>query len=280
MGDYTRMTWTQRGIILCPQDTLTDAHKDALAQAFVETVSLETFANERLMFEKAARYSGDFGATETHAAIHTALTPELADAIRAALVGVSGLWYILDADTGALLDTNDAAKLDVGEVVRGLDWQPDMDVVAGEVLRHNGTLCAVIQAHHTQADWPPDVARSLFMQYRAPGEVSAWVQPTGAQDAWADGARVTHAGQTWRSLIPDNTTEPGSDPRWWECEDCETTTEWAVGVAYKGDNTEGAGNGDIVTYQGAEYRCLQSHTSQAGWTPSAVPALWLLISPA
>lgn len=32
--------------------------------------------------------------------------------------------------------------------------------------------------------------------------------------------------------------------------------------------------GDRVTYAGAEYECLQSHTSQPGWEPSNVAALW------
>lgn len=32
--------------------------------------------------------------------------------------------------------------------------------------------------------------------------------------------------------------------------------------------------GDIVAYSGALYRCAQAHTSQAGWTPDAVRALW------
>lgn len=176
---------------------------------------------------------------------------------------------------------NEIVSSDPAQVVDRLLWVRDrpewgagIDAHLGMVVFWQGTLFRCVQSHRTKIDWTPDATPALWTRYYEPDEVPAWVQPTGAQDAWADGARVTHAGQTWRSLIPDNTTEPGSDPRWWECEDCETTTEWAVGVAYKGDNTEGAGNGDIVTYQGAEYRCLQSHTSQAGWTPSAVPALW------
>lgn len=32
--------------------------------------------------------------------------------------------------------------------------------------------------------------------------------------------------------------------------------------------------GDLVTYQGSTYKCLQGHTSQAGWEPPAVPAMW------
>jgi streptogrisin C len=32
--------------------------------------------------------------------------------------------------------------------------------------------------------------------------------------------------------------------------------------------------GDVVTDNGAGYRCLQAHQALPGWTPAAVPALW------
>ena len=32
--------------------------------------------------------------------------------------------------------------------------------------------------------------------------------------------------------------------------------------------------GDIVSYNGLLYRCVQAHTSQADWTPDLTPALW------
>lgn len=32
--------------------------------------------------------------------------------------------------------------------------------------------------------------------------------------------------------------------------------------------------GKLVTYGGVTYKCLQSHTSQAGWEPATTPALW------
>ncbi|MDR6227300.1 chitinase [Desmospora profundinema] len=41
---------------------------------------------------------------------------------------------------------------------------------------------------------------------------------------------------------------------------------WQPGVAYS--------KGDRVTYQGSLYECLQAHTSQDGWEPDRVPALW------
>lgn len=32
--------------------------------------------------------------------------------------------------------------------------------------------------------------------------------------------------------------------------------------------------GDLVTYEGNTYQCVQPHTSQPGWIPSGLPALW------
>jgi hypothetical protein len=97
---------------------------------------------------------------------------------------------------------------------------------------------------------------------------AAWVQPTGAHDAYPLGWTVVKDAKTWESLIPANVTVPGSDPRWWK--DLTTVPvpgAWsAASVAYK--------VGDVVTYGGNSYRCLQAHTSQAAWTPVAVPALW------
>ena len=43
----------------------------------------------------------------------------------------------------------------------------------------------------------------------------AWVQPTGAVDAYPMGARVSHNGVRWVSLISANTTIPGTG-RYWE----------------------------------------------------------------
>jgi hypothetical protein len=97
---------------------------------------------------------------------------------------------------------------------------------------------------------------------------AAWVQPTGAHDAYPLGWTVTRDAKTWESLIPANVTVPGSDVRWWkDLTTVPTPGAWSgAAVAYK--------VADVATYGGLSYRCLQAHTSQAGWTPVAVPALW------
>ena len=40
-------------------------------------------------------------------------------------------------------------------------------------------------------------------------EYPEWVQPTGAHDAYAQGAKVSHNGKKWTSDIAANTYEPG-----------------------------------------------------------------------
>jgi chitinase len=48
------------------------------------------------------------------------------------------------------------------------------------------------------------------------------------------------------------------------------TVSWAPNTTYK--------IGDVVSYSGKNYKCIQSHTSLTGWEPANVPALWTPIS--
>lgn len=41
---------------------------------------------------------------------------------------------------------------------------------------------------------------------------------------------------------------------------------WGAGIAYEADQR--------IRYEDKLYRCVQAHTSQSGWEPPAVPALW------
>jgi len=51
----------------------------------------------------------------------------------------------------------------------------------------------------------------------------------------------------------------------------EGATEWEAGAAYE--------VGDIRTFEGVEYRCIQAHTSIVGWEPPNVPNLWEVYNP-
>lgn len=150
-------------------------------------------------------------------------------------------------------------------------WQAGLVVVPEEVYAYQGHLYMVIQGHTTQADWAPNVVPALFKRYHEPTDDPwPWEQPQGAHDAYPMGARVLHNGFVWSSNVAANVWEPGSvgaEALWTNLTPPPPTSAWAVGVAYKIN--------DEVTYQGSTYRCRQAHTSQAGWNPPAVPALWL-----
>ena len=90
-------------------------------------------------------------------------------------------------------------------------WMVGKDYVVDERIRYDGKLYRVLQAHHSQADWTPDVAVSLFVQIHDPGEEwPEWVQPVGAQDAYAKGAKVRHNDRHWISNVDGNVWEPGT----------------------------------------------------------------------
>lgn len=67
-----------------------------------------------------------------------------------------------------------------------------------------------ITAHTSQPDWTPDAAVSLWVRIADPTEAwPEWIQPLGAHDAYASGAKVAHNGKHWTSEIDANTYEPG-----------------------------------------------------------------------
>ena len=90
-----------------------------------------------------------------------------------------------------------------------------------------------------------------------------------AGDVYAFGAFL------WKCVQPHTTQgdwSPDLTPALWHKVEIITEGEtrvWAADISYV--------VGDIVAYPDAtstRYECLQAHTSQTGWNPPAVPALW------
>ena len=88
-------------------------------------------------------------------------------------------------------------------------------VNVGERYWYDGRLWKVIQAHTVQEDWTPDTAVSLFVEVSI-DEWPEWVQPTGAQDAYNIGDKVTFEGVHYVSLIDGNVWSPADNPSGWE----------------------------------------------------------------
>ena len=88
-------------------------------------------------------------------------------------------------------------------------WSAGVSHAVDEIVRHEGSLYKVVQAHTSQPDWPPPDVPSLFAEITPPGLIAEWVQPTGAHDTYSLGDLVTHVGQTWESTVDNNSWEPG-----------------------------------------------------------------------
>lgn len=75
----------------------------------------------------------------------------------------------------------------------------------------------VLQNHKSQADWTPDTASGLYVEIPDPSvEYPEWKQPTGAQNAYMTGDKVTFEGKKYISKIDNNTWSPTDYPDGWE----------------------------------------------------------------
>lgn len=75
----------------------------------------------------------------------------------------------------------------------------------------------VLQNHESQADWTPDTASGLYVEIPDPSvEYPEWKQPTGAQNAYMTGDKVTFEGKKYISKIDNNTWSPTDYPDGWE----------------------------------------------------------------
>lgn len=120
----------------------------------------------------------------------------------------------------------------------------------------------------------PDLVATVTARYAEATKAAAPTPWASLSDRVAPGQRVVWTdGNTWRNTsgawLPTTAT-PATWPQGWAQETGlpPTVLAWATGQAVK--------VGDLRTHGGKTYRCLQAHTTQAGWTPDAVPALWTL----
>ena len=91
-------------------------------------------------------------------------------------------------------------------------WSADgIAYTAGTRVRYDGLLYRCLTGHTSQASWTPIAAPSLWVRIDDPAvEWPEWVQPTGAHNAYNEGAKVTHNGKRWVSTAANNVWEPGA----------------------------------------------------------------------
>ena len=90
-------------------------------------------------------------------------------------------------------------------------WNGDgYNYKAGDRVKYGDDLYKCLQDHTSQDDWKPDVAVSLWVKIDDPAvEWPEWYQPTGAQDAYHFGDKVSHNEKHWMSTVDNNVWEPG-----------------------------------------------------------------------
>ena len=88
-------------------------------------------------------------------------------------------------------------------------WNGDrVNYLTGMLVQYGENLYRVVQSHTSQSDWTPDKTPALFTKISTE-EFPEWVQPTGAQDAYMSGDKVTHNSKHWISTADNNVWEPG-----------------------------------------------------------------------
>ncbi len=107
-------------------------------------------------------------------------------------------------------------NLSDSEALEGIElfpsWKTDTDYILDDRVKYNSELYKMIQpTHHSQDNWTPDVAVSVWVKVDDPSiEWPEWKQPQGAHDAYEDGAKVSHNGKHWINTYGDgNIWEPG-----------------------------------------------------------------------
>lgn len=137
----------------------------------------------------------------------------------------------------------------------------------GEIYRYNDQLFMVRQTHN-RTEHDPQSTPALFLNWRQEEEEMIWVPGERVYVGsfrFFEGFRyrVVQTHVTQEDWTPPNTTAL------WTLDDesnGDSGLEWTPNVAYS--------VGQNVTHNSIEYQCLQAHTSQIGWEPPNVPALW------
>ena len=104
-----------------------------------------------------------------------------------------------------------ATTLDDESALQGIElfplWKTETAYEVGDRIRYADVLYKCVQAHTSQDNWTPDVTPALWTEVSIE-EFPEWKQPTGAQDAYMTGDKVSHNEKHWVSTMDYNVYEP------------------------------------------------------------------------
>ena len=106
----------------------------------------------------------------------------------------------------ATVSLNDADALEGVELFPV--WKAEQEYAVDDRIQFDEVLYKCVQAHTSQEDWEPDITPALWTRVSIE-EWPEWIQPTGSQDAYAMGDKVSHNEKHWISDADANVWEPG-----------------------------------------------------------------------
>lgn len=92
-------------------------------------------------------------------------------------------------------------------------WREGIDYSMGDRICYEEVLYKCVQAHRSQSDWIPSITPNLWTVVTVE-DWPEWVQPTGAQDAYMAGDKVSYNGKHYICIIDYNIYAP--DVYGWE----------------------------------------------------------------
>lgn len=91
-------------------------------------------------------------------------------------------------------------------------WESGTAYEVRDRRQYDGLLYRCVQAHTSQDEWTPPQVPALWVR-TSTEEWPEWIQPTGAQDAYNTGDKVSHNEKHWISNADANVWEP---PLYWD----------------------------------------------------------------
>ena len=89
------------------------------------------------------------------------------------------------------------------------DWTESYSGKSGSIVRHDGVLYRCGRDVDGDTAAPSNKSKVWSKIGEVVEKIAAWVQPTGAHDAYALDTEVAHNEKTWVSAVDSNVWEPG-----------------------------------------------------------------------
>jgi hypothetical protein len=148
----------------------------------------------------------------------------------------------------------------------GYDPLPDSGWLEAGKMYSYGDDIVIVRQSHNRTIYPPTETPALFIFYQEGTGILDWIV---GEQVYVGTHRMYDSVEyvcLQEHVTQTDWTPPAVIDVLWQLY-VEPSQEWQVGVYYE--------IGTRVTYLDIWYTCRQSHTSQAGWEPPNVLALWL-----